>query len=129
MSDEEIQAALLAARAAHPAPDFRRRVEEIYRAGGPRQRRVVLRTLVLFEQPRQFLGLALEAAQSMVGEIFEAIACDNPYPSRYFSDSSFHRMVVRALSLGLSPCRIVGLELRLAAASGGRMDRFTAMTR
>ena len=38
--------------------------------------------------------------------VFEAIACENPYPARWFPDSAFCQMVLKAIFVGTPIARI-----------------------
>jgi hypothetical protein len=44
--------------------------------------------------------------------VFEAIACDNPYPARFFPDLNFNQLVLKAFFTGVAVQRIVGLADR-----------------
>ena len=41
--------------------------------------------------------------------MFEAIACENPYPARYFGDAAFSQLVLKADFMGLDIARIIGV--------------------
>jgi hypothetical protein len=47
-----------------------------------------------------------------VRTVFEAIAAENPYPARCFSDAAFHQMVLKAIFVGMPVERIEGLSER-----------------
>ena len=47
--------------------------------------------------------------------IFEAIACENPYPARHFPELNFNQMVLKAAFNGVALARVVGLSSRLNA--------------
>src|SRR6185295_11913588 len=55
-----------------------------YRTSGNAERVALLRTLPLLPDPARFLPIATDACRTHVQDVFEAIACDNPYPMRYF---------------------------------------------
>ena len=44
--------------------------------------------------------------------LFEALACDNPYPASCFPDAAFYQLVARAERSGFPLDRIVGLDRR-----------------
>lgn len=56
--------------------------------------------------------LAIEACRSNVIDVFEAIACENPFPARWFPDPPFNQMVMKAVFSGIALDRVVGLEGR-----------------
>lgn len=44
--------------------------------------------------------------------VFEAIACENRYPVRYFPEANFNQMVLKALFTGIRLNRVEGLSGR-----------------
>ena len=64
--------------------------------------------------------------------MFEAIACENPFPARYFPELNFNQMVLKALFNGVALARIVGLRRRRnpeLARMAARLRRRTARRR
>jgi hypothetical protein len=105
-------AMLLAAATRLPAVELASVVEDCYRHGDTREREAVLRALALLPAPERFLALALDACRSHVQPVFEAVACENPYPAAHFPAASFNQMVLKALFTGAALARIIGLEGR-----------------
>ena len=62
----------------------------------------------LCEQPR-------ELEESHILPLFEAVACENPYPARYFPKRNFNQVILKALFTGVPLSRVVGLSSRLNA--------------
>lgn len=91
-------------------------VIELYRAGGSRERRSILRCLALLPEAPLFLPLALQASRDPDPGVFEAVACSNPFPAATFPEHAFNELVLRALSVGIRLDRIVGLESRRTPA-------------
>ena len=81
-------------------------VEELFRKGDSAERRALLRTLPLCDEPERFLSTAVEACRTHVLEIFEAIACENAYPARCFPELNFNQMVIKALFMEVALERI-----------------------
>ncbi|MDQ6733733.1 MAG: EboA domain-containing protein [Nitrospirota bacterium] len=106
-------AMLIAAAAEAPQAMFQSVLQRCYDEGDARERHSILRALPLLPGAKRFLILAFEACRSHLQPLFEAIACDNPYPSVYFPDRPMSHMVLKALSLGTALDRIVGLERRM----------------
>jgi hypothetical protein len=88
------------------APDHVALVHACYRQGDTRQQRGVLRALPLWPRGEPFHNLALAGCLSEDRITFDAIACDNPYPSRHFNAIEYEHMVLKALSLGIALSRI-----------------------
>lgn len=88
-------------------------VDAGYQRGDTRQRQAVLRALPLLPDPERFLALALDAARAGASPLFEAIACENPYPAVHFPALNFNQMVVHALATGVALDRVEGLGARV----------------
>jgi hypothetical protein len=112
--DELGRVTLLVLAAAHLSEAaLKALVEECYQHGENRERQAVLCSLPLLPQAERFLTLAVDACRTNIQPIFEAIACENPYPAAYFPELHFNQMVLKALFIGVAVRRIVGLERRI----------------
>jgi hypothetical protein len=83
-----------------------------YRTASSEERVALLRVLPLLPEPPRFLPVATDACRTHVLDVFEAIACDNPYPVRHFDQASFNQLVVKALFVGAPLARVEGLRER-----------------
>jgi hypothetical protein len=88
-------------------------IDRVYRKGDTRERQAVLRALPLLREPVRALPVAIDAARSGIPPLFEAIACENPYPSMHFPALNFNHLVLQALVTGVALDRIVGLGARV----------------
>jgi hypothetical protein len=88
-------------------------VERIFRTGDSEERVALLAVLSALPGAPEYAETAVEACRSNVRDVFEAIACENEYPARYFSDPAFNQLVMKALFSGLSLERLRGLSGRL----------------
>ena len=88
-------------------------VDRVYRQGDTRERQAVLRALPLLREPTRVLPVAIEAARSGIPPLFEAIACENPFPAMHFPALNFNHLVLQALVTGVALDRIVGLGARV----------------
>lgn len=113
--DQLTRSALLLRAAALSLPEFKALVEESYHHGDNSERQAVLRALALLPGPGRFLPLAIEACRTSIQPLFEAIACENPYPAAHFPELNFNQMVLKALFIGVPLARIVGLRGRITA--------------
>jgi hypothetical protein len=104
---------LLRAASGLPAGGFAGFVDECYAQGDLRERQAVLRALALLPEPKRFAPLAIEACRSSIQPLFEAVACENPYPAWHFPDLNFNQLVLKALFTGVTLGRIVGLSRRI----------------
>jgi hypothetical protein len=112
--DELVRAMLLLEAAAHLSTDaLATLVDDAYRAADNRERQAVLKALPLLPGPERFLDLAVDACRTSIQPIFEAIACENPYPAAYFPELNWNQMVLKAVFIGVALERTIGLERRL----------------
>ncbi len=98
-----------------PADEHVRLVEELYRTGELRERVALLKALPLLPAPERFVEVGVEAVRSNAVALIEAVACDNPYPGRHFSEEAFNQMVLKCLFNDLALGRIQGLPDRRTA--------------
>jgi hypothetical protein len=87
---------------------------DLFAHGDNDERRAILRALPRLRDPARFLTLAVEACRTSVVPVFEAIACDNPFPTTHFPDANFNQMVLKAVFVGVPLARVVGLQTRLS---------------
>ncbi len=111
---DEVGRALLLLSVAQSAPgEFSELALDCYWNGDSREQQSWLRSLVLLPEPEQFLDTAMDACRTNIIPLFEAIACENPYPARYFPELNFNQMVLKALFNVIALERIAGLADRM----------------
>ncbi len=103
---------LLAAATRIAAAEYVTWIDGCYRTGALRERTALLRALPLLPEPARFLPIALDACRASTQPVFEAIACENPYPASHFPDDAFHQLVMKAVFTGVALARILGLVSR-----------------
>jgi hypothetical protein len=111
-ADECGRAALVAsALTALPGDEHVAFIRDLIRRGEVRERQAVLRVLAGLPEPARFVDLAVDAFRTNVQSVFEALACDNAYPSAYFSSAQFAQLVLKALFVGAPVGRIHALRV------------------
>jgi hypothetical protein len=129
-TDELARVALLGRAGERLADDeFIALVERAYRHGDNRERQALLRALPFLPAPARFCRLAIDACRTHVQPIFEAIACENPYPATHFADLAFNQMALKAAFLGVALARIVALASRRTDELRRMADDFAAERR
>jgi hypothetical protein len=98
--------------AASPAELHVPLVRELYFKGDEREQAAVLRSLALLPDPARFLEIGTDGCRTNVRDVFEAIACENPYPAAHFPEAAFNQLVLKAYFVGVPVSRIIGLERR-----------------
>lgn len=89
-----------------------RLASDVFKTGDNEERAALLAALSILPEPEAFLELAIDACRSHVQSVFEAIACENPYPMRYFPEHNFNQMVLKSFFTGVAVQRIEGLAAR-----------------
>ena len=83
-----------------------------FEQGDSREQRSWMRTVAWLPRPERFLPIVIDTCRTNILPLFEAVACENVYPSRYFPDRNFNQVVLKALFNGVALARIVGLQER-----------------
>ena len=86
---------------------------ECFRQGDNGEKRAVLRSLALMPSPDELVEVGTFGCRTNVVTVFEAIACENPFAAKYFPEPSFNQMVLKAVFVGVSLSRVMGLNERL----------------
>ena len=88
---------------------------ECFEQGDAREQQSWLRAIALWPEAAAFLPHAVDACRTNIIPVFEALACENPYPSQHFPDRNFNQVVLKAMFNSIALQRIVGLPSRLNA--------------
>ena len=111
---DDVARAVLLLMAAQASPaQFHDAATGCYEHGDAREQQSWLRALPVFPKPERFLSTAIDACRTNIVPIFEAIACENPFPARHFPERNFNQLVLKALFNGIAMARITGLSSRL----------------
>jgi hypothetical protein len=89
-----------------------RMVEQLYREGDSREKRAIVRALPLLPRAGRFVELALDAGRTNEGDLFAALACDNPFPARHYGEPAWNKLVMKAAFVGAPLDRMIGLDRR-----------------
>jgi hypothetical protein len=134
LEDAGRAALLLSAATARP-DSFVRAATDCYDQGDSAEQQSWLKSTALLPEPDQLLAIVIDACRTNILPLFEAIACENPFPARHFPERNFNQMVLKALFNKVALSRITGLAgrrnadlTRMAAdyaserRAAGRMD-------
>lgn len=115
MTLEEVGRMTLLLRATEclPTEDHTGFISDVYQRGDNDERRALLCALPILPDPPRHLAIAIEACRTNVQTVFEAIACENPYPFHYFPHKNFNQLVLKALFTEVPLRRVIGLEQRI----------------
>jgi len=90
-------------------------IDEAYRFGDESEKTAIIKGLFLFPDAGSLKHLALSAGRTNSMVLFSALALDNPYPSRYYTDHEFNQLILKALFNTLDIENVVGLNARANA--------------
>jgi hypothetical protein len=90
-------------------------VLRLLEAGELGEQQSLLRTLSFLPGPARFVETGLAACRTNALRVFEAIACENPFPAAHFDALGFQQLVLKAVFLEVAVGRIEGLAARNTA--------------
>ncbi len=83
-----------------------------FEQGDAREQQSWLRAIALWPEAKAFLPTAIDACRTNIIPVFEALACENPYPAAHFPERNFNQMVLKAMFNSIALARILGLPER-----------------
>jgi hypothetical protein len=87
-------------------------LEALYRTGDSSEKLAIVRGLALLPEQPRFVWIALDAGRTNDTELFQGVACDNPFAARHYPELEFNKLVMKAAFVRASIDRIVGLARR-----------------
>ena len=111
----------IASRVATPLHLYRRQWA-VTSVAIPREQRSWLKSTAILPLPERLLPTIIDACRTNILPLFEAVACENPYPAQHFPERNFNQLVLKALFNGVALSRIVGIARppqRRTDADGG----------
>ena len=80
--------------------------------------------LPLLPYPEKLLKRCEEGIRTNMGEVFESVANNNPYPAEYLSEDAFNQMVLKCVFIGKPLYRITNLQHRLNEKLAGMVSDY-----
>jgi hypothetical protein len=111
---ETLRVSLVLERADISQPSFERALEEAFRYADEGELTALYRCLAFLPVGERFVWRAKEGCRTNIRPVFEAVACDTPYPSTHFEELAWNQMVIKALFMGAPVWRIFDLDARLS---------------
>ncbi|WP_299758336.1 EboA domain-containing protein [uncultured Pontibacter sp.] len=91
---------------------FKEQIETLFNTADMGELVALYAALPLLPHPELFRGRAAEGFRTNMGDVFEAVALDNPYPADYMEEDAWNNMVLKTLFVGKPIFRIYGIEKR-----------------
>jgi hypothetical protein len=86
----------------------------LFEGGEIGEQESLLRVLSLFDGPARFVDTGLMGARTNARRVFEAIACENPFPAAYFPELGMNQLVMKGIFIEVPVARIEGLSDRVS---------------
>ena len=110
---ETARAVLVLARGDLAEESGARALEEAFRDADVGELCALYKTIALLPGPERFVARAAEGCRTSMRAVFEAVACDSPFPARRFDDVAWRQMVIKCLFVEAPLARVHGLDRRL----------------
>lgn len=111
---DAVRVSLVLARTDLTQPSFADALEECFRYADAGEFCALYRSLALLPRGERFRWRATEGCRTNMRSVFEAVACDTPYPVQHFDDIAWHQLVIKAVFIDAPLWRVVGLDTRLS---------------
>ena len=112
---ETLRTALLLSCPDLASEAFEKTVEFLFSRADEGESRALFRALGLTPDPARFLWRLQDGCRTNIVPVFEAIACDTPFPALGFEAVAWRQLCIKAVFIGAPLWRVVGLDARLDA--------------
>ncbi|WP_347156671.1 EboA domain-containing protein [Pontibacter chitinilyticus] len=114
-ADQAARTLLLLALPHENKEAFVARIETLFSTADMRELVALYAALPLLPYPEAFRMRAAEGFRTNMGNVFEAVAQDTPYPADYLEEEAWNHMVLKTLFVGKPLYRIQGIDRRANA--------------
>lgn len=90
-------------------------IEEAFRFADEGESRALYRSLAHLPKAQRFLRRAEEGCRTNMTSVFEANACDTPYPALHFDSVAWNQCLIKCVFIGSPLWRIWDVDRRLSA--------------
>lgn len=87
-------------------------IENLYLSAEMGELVALYSSLPLLAYPGQWAGRCAEGIRSNIGQVLEAVICNNPYPSEHLDEAAWNQLVLKAIFTDKPVLEIVGLRKR-----------------
>jgi hypothetical protein len=87
-------------------------LQKLFETGDMLEIEALYSALPLMPFPKEMVGRAREGLRTNITSVFDAVALNNPYPSKYFDESAWNQMVVKAIFMQRPLFKIQNAESR-----------------
>ncbi len=112
---DAVRAVLVLARKDLATPEGTAALEDCFQYADMGELCALYRVLALLPNPERYVWRAGEGCRSSLRAVYEAAACDTPFPFRHFDAVAWRQLVIKAVFVGAPLWRVHGLDQRLDA--------------
>lgn len=111
-ADQAARTLLLLSVPAQDADAFVKQVETLFGTADMGELVALYGSLPLLPYPERFSNRASEGVRTNMGDVYEAVALENPFPADYMDEAPWNQLVLKTLFVGKPLYRIYGLDQR-----------------
>lgn len=99
-------------------------VNKLFGAADMGEQVMLYRSLIVYPYCEDFKLKVADGMRTNIKSVFEAIALDNPFPSKYLTELQWNQMVLKSVFNGSPLYRIIGLEARANATLSQQLSDY-----
>ncbi|WP_377481677.1 EboA domain-containing protein [Pontibacter toksunensis] len=111
-ADQAARTLLLLSLPAQDADAFVKKVETLFSTADMGELVALYGSLPLLPYPDKFRERAAEGVRTNMGDVYEAVALENPYPAEFMEEDPWNQLVLKTLFVGKPLYRIYGIDSR-----------------
>jgi len=91
---------------------FTSKIKKMFETSDTNELSTLLRYLILFPNPEDFLEKAVDAIRTNIADVFDAIVLNNPYPSCFFNELQWNQAYLKTEFMGREVSKILNIDKR-----------------
>ncbi|WP_162051897.1 EboA domain-containing protein [Pontibacter pamirensis] len=111
-ADQAARTLLLLSLPAQDADAFAKKLETLFSTADMGELVALYGSLPLLPHPEAFKKRAAEGVRTNMGDVYEAVALENPYPADYMEEKAWNQLLLKTLFVAKPLYRIYGIEAR-----------------
>jgi hypothetical protein len=111
-ADQAARTLLLLSLPHHDPEEFVKKVETLFSTADMGELVALYGSLPLLPHPEKFRKRIAEGVRTNMGDVYEAVALNNPYPADYMEEDAWNQLVLKTLFVAKPLYRIYGLGKR-----------------
>ena len=111
-TDQAARTLLLLSLPTDDADAFVKKIETLFGTADMGELVALYGSLPLLPYPERFRKRAAEGVRTNMGDVYEAVALDNPYPAGFMDEDQWNQLVLKTLFVSKPLYRIYGIDER-----------------